>query len=459
MPKHVVVTPLTLPILFFLGAIVAGAVALSQPVCLTREDISWLDALFTATSAVCVTGLIVVDTGTHFSMWGQLVILVLIQLGGLGLMTYSSLVFYLWRRRVSLTDRIAVGQSLLHDPSFDLGRFLLFMVTMALSIELTGAVLLFALDSTGFSPYSAVFHSISAFCNAGFSLHADSLMHWRGNLGVNLVVMALITLGGLGFTVLNEGHLSLRLRFRGVNAGKRRRLSFHTLTVLKVSIFLSLAGGVVLFAVELGAPRGELARASAVPVWESALAAVFQSVTCRTAGFNTVDIGNLTNVSLFTMVLLMLIGGSPGSCAGGIKTTTFRTLVAFALSKLRGREQTVIRKRALDRDTVDKALTLTVFCLVLVVVSTLLLSISEGGETPHRMLRGQFLEILFEVASAFGTVGLSTGLTPTLSAFGKGVIIALMFLGRLGPILFLTVLQSWQVRPRYRWAEESMMIG
>ncbi len=459
MPKRAILTPLTLPIVLFMVAIIAGAAALSQPVCLSRQELSWLDALFTATSAVCVTGLVVVDTGSHFNVWGQIVILVLIQLGGLGLMTYSSLVFYLWRRRVSLTDRIAVGQSLLHDPAFDLGRFLLYLMAMALGIELAGALLLFVLDPSGFVPFSAVFHSISAFCNAGFSLHADSLMQWRGNVGVNLVFMLLITLGGLGFSVLNEGRGMLVGRLNGKGEGNQRRLSFHTVTVLKVSVFLSLVGGVVLLAVELAAPQGDLARASGISTWESALAAVFQSVSCRTAGFNTVDIGNLTNVALFTMVLLMVIGGSPGSCAGGIKTTTFRTLLAFSLSKLRGREQTVVRNRALDRETVDKALTLTVFCLVLVIVATLLLSISEGGETPHRMLRGQFLEILFEVASAFGTVGLSTGLTPTLSAFGKGMIIALMFLGRLGPILFLSVLQSWQVKPRYRWAEESMMIG
>ena len=458
MPKRTLVTPLSLPILLFLAAIVIGGVILEQPFCHPRQGLSMLDAMFTATSAVCVTGLVVVDTGSFFNHWGQSIILILIQLGGLGIMTYSSLVLFLWRRRVSLTDRIAVGQSLLHDPTFDLGRFLLFMVSVAVAIELAGAGLLLFIDPQGFHPFSALFHSISAFCNAGFSLYADSLTQWQGDLWINLVFIVLITVGGLGFSVLHEGAVSFMGRVWGGRWRMRRRLSFHAVTVLRVSLMLTLVGGVLITAMELMAYSGEFTRGD-VPIGGRLLAGLFQSVTCRTAGFNTVDIGYLTNVTLFMMILLMLVGGSPGSCAGGLKTTTFRAVTGFILSKLRGREQTVVRSRALDSETVNKALTLAVFGLLVVLVGTLLLSISEGGDTPHRMLRGQFLEILFEVVSAFGTVGLSTGLTSTLTPFGKCVIMVLMFLGRLGPILFLTVLQSWQVRPRYQWAEENMMIG
>jgi len=457
MPHRSPFSPLTLPIYFFLGAILLGAVLLKQEFCLAADGISWLDALFTSTSAVCVTGLIVVDTGSHFNTLGQGVILLLIQLGGLGVMTYSSLALYLWRRRVTLTDRISVGQNLLQNPNFHLGRFLLFMVGVTLAIEAAGAALLWVQDPAGFAPFEAVFHSISAFCNAGFSTNADSLMAWQGNLGVNLVFMALITLGGLGFAVLNEGVVAILQRL-GLRKG-RMSLSFHARVVLRTSLWLVVVGALWIFFMELPywlqAGGEDLPQSSA----GGALAALFQSVTCRTAGFNTLEIGAMTNVSLLFMIVLMLVGGSPGSCAGGIKTTSLRTLLAFMLAHIRARSQAVAGSRALDRDTVNKALTLSISAVGLILLSTLMLSISEGGGMPHSARRGELLEILFEAVSAFGTVGLSTGITGALSDFGKSVIMVLMFTGRLGPILFLSVLQSWHKPRHYKWAEESLMIG
>ena len=457
MAKYKIVSPLSLPIYCFLAAIIAGAIALRQDVCLAQGPLAWEDALFTATSAVCVTGLVVVDTGSFFTIWGQSVILLLIQLGGLGIMTYSSLVFYLWRKRVSLTDRLAVGQNLLHNPAFELGRFLAFMVLMTLGIEALGAAALYAMDPQGFHGFSAVFHAVSAFCNAGFSTYSDSLMHWKADLGVNVVIMTLITVGGMGFSVLHESALVLlhkaRLRADSI------RLSFHSRIVLQTSLILSMGGAVLLFAMELYSNYQYGVLRSPHLLYEEFLAGVFQSVTCRTAGFNTLDIGSMTNVSLFVMIILMLIGGSPGSCAGGLKTTTFRSIVAFVVSQVRGRQQTVVRNRALDKETMNKALTLFIFGSGTVILATLMLCISEGGDLPHTQLRGQFLEILFEVASAFGTVGLSTGITATLSDFGKSVLIILMFVGRLGPILFISVFQKWQTTPRFGWPEESMMIG
>ncbi len=453
------ISPLALPVYCFAAAILAGTVALRQEPCLSGTELSWLDALFTATSAVCVTGLVVVDTGSHFTLWGQGVILVLIQLGGLGVMTYSSLVLFLWRRRVSLTDRLAVGQALLANPAFSLGRFLLFMMAVSLSIEAAGALLLYGLDPQGLRPFEALFHSVSAFCNAGFSTRADSLVAWQGRLDVNLVFMALIILGGLGFAVLHESTVHLLDRSGLKRAGPGFRVSFHTRTVLRTTAALILGGAAFLWVMELPYWLQQPGVDTAEAVYRAALTGLFQSVTSRTAGFNSVDIAALTNVSLFLIVILMLIGGSPGSCAGGLKTTTFRTLVAFLLSQAKGREQTVIRNRALEPETVNRALTLTVFGIGLVIGCTLLLCISEGGVTEHAVRRGQFLELLFEVVSAFGTVGLSTGITAGLSPFGKVVLVVLMFLGRLGPILFLSLLQSWQVRPRYAWPKESLMIG
>ncbi len=451
--KQRLITPFGLPIYFFAVTIVIGTFLLQLEISWTQPGgISWLNALFTATSATCVTGLAVVPT-SGFTFFGQSVILFLIQLGGLGIMTYSSLVFYLWRKRVSITDRLAVGQSLLHDPSFNLGRFLVQIVVLCFSIEVVGALLLFACDPRGFAPYSAFFHSISAFCNAGFSLFDSSLMPWGKDAGVNGVIMVLIVFGGLGFSVLIDILQTARSRMTGREATPRK-LAWQTRIVLRTSVFLILLGWGVIFAAEWYDRSMGIDRIGA-----ELLKALFQSVSTRTAGFNTVDIGGMTNIALVIMLPLMLIGGSPGSCAGGIKTTTFRTIIAFARAQLLGRRQVVIDGYALEEKSVNKALILVILAVVTVVTATVILSISEGGDLPHLRLRGQVVEILFEVVSAFGTVGLSTGLTPTLTPVGKGVIIVLMFVGRLGPIAFLAFLQGWQTRERFAWPERDMLIG
>ncbi|EPR42343.1 cation transporter [Desulfovibrio sp. X2] len=450
-----VFSPFTYPIYFFLATILAGTVLLMLPGSLNGASIDFVDALFTATSATCVTGLAVVDTGTHFSRMGQGVILSMIQLGGLGIMTYASLVFYLWRRKVTLTDRLAVGQSLMHDSTFSLGRFLVRLVAWTAALEGIGALLLHSFDPHGFTPWSAVFHSISAFCNAGFGLHADSLTQWRGNAGVNLTIMGLIVLGGLGFSVIVEleGWLTGHLPWRRRGQRRKPRLSWYARTVLAVSAFLIVGGAAAIYMAEVvGLDRG-------LSFSEGVLAAFFQSVTCRTAGFNTLDVGQLTTISLLVMTFLMFVGGSPGSCAGGVKTTTLRVLWAFAVSKIKGRQQPVVGRFAVDRETVARAVSLTLVAIFLVAFGTLWLVVSEGGDVPHPAARGLFLEILFEVVSAFGTVGLSMGITPTLSVSGKIVITLLMFVGRLGPIVFLTALGRLQEQPRYVWPEESMLIG
>jgi trk system potassium uptake protein TrkH len=451
--KQRLITPFGLPIYVFALTIVAGTVLLHLEASWARPgSISWLNALFTATSATCVTGLAVVPT-SGFSVLGQTVILCLIQLGGLGIMTYTSLVFYLWRKRVTITDRLAVGQSLLHDPSFNLGRFLVQIVVLCFSIEAIGAFFLFACDPRGFAPFSALFHAVSAFCNAGFSLFDVSLMPWRAHVGVNGVIMGLIILGGLGFSVLIDILRTTRSRLVPGNRG-RKRLAWQTGIVLKTSLFLVLVGWVVIFLAEWHGGIGP-----ADQVGTRVLTALFQSVTTRTAGFNTVNIAGMTNIALVIMLPLMLIGGSPGSCAGGIKTTTFRTVIAFAWAQLLGRRQVVINGYALEEKSVNKALVLIILAVVTVLTATVILSISEGGDLAHVRVRGQIVEILFEVVSAFGTVGLSTGLTPHLTPVGKGVIIVLMFVGRLGPIAFLAFLQGWQTRERFAWPERDMLIG
>ncbi|MBI5556227.1 MAG: potassium transporter TrkH [Deltaproteobacteria bacterium] len=450
MKKHFSFPVIWLPIIFFGLVVLCGGVALHQPQCWRPGvRVTFIDALFTSTSATCVTGLAVIDTGTSFNRLGQTVIMILIQLGGLGILTFSALAFYLWRRKVSLTDRVVVGQGLLHDKGFHLGRFLVQIVLWTFSIEIIGALLLYARSPVSFHPFSALFHSVSAFCNAGFGLYNDSMMAWRGDFLVNIVIMTLIILGGIGFSVLVEmGNWSWsRLRKR-----MTRPLSWYCLVVVRTSFTLICFGAISIYLAEYA---GNLR----MPVVEAVLSSVFQSVTCRTAGFNTLDIGGMTNVSLLIMLILMFIGGAPGSCAGGIKVTTFRVLLAFSKSQILRRNQVVVGRFGIDGVTMNKAFTLLIFAVAIVFCSSVLLNITERGSLPDPAVRGLFLDTLFEAVSAFGTVGLSTGLTPKLSIPGKCIIISLMFIGRLGPILFLDALHILYRERNYTHPEESMLIG
>ncbi len=442
------VSPAFLPVYFFAAVIVLGGLLLHLPMSLRGEPVSLLDAMFTSVSATCVTGLAVVDTGSTYSIFGQIVIAMLIQIGGLGVMTYSSLVFYLWRRRLSMTDRIAVGQSLLSDPAFHLGQFLKQMVLVCVCIETVGAVALYAFSLGGIGWFSAFFHSVSAFCNAGFSLYPDNLMGFANDWPISFVFMALIILGGIGFYVLIEmpGYLRARLRRE-----RSARLSWQSAVVIRTSFWLIVVGWVIFFWTEFRQNGGH-----ALSVL---LPALFQSVTARTAGFNTMDIGAMTDTALFVMILLMVIGGSPASCAGGIKTTTLRVLLSFGAAQIKGRDQVVVDGYGVDFSTINKAMTLSIMAFVLILGSVFVLTITEGANVSHQIVRGKFIELFFEAASAFGTVGLSTGLTSHLSTPGKLVIMLLMFVGRLGPIVFLSMLQAWQTREHFSRAEKSMLIG
>lgn len=447
-------SPFWVPVYAFLATIIAGGLILKLDVCHPGKEISFLNALFTATSAVCVTGLAVVDTGSFFSRTGQSVILALIQLGGLGIMTYASLVIYLLGKKVSASDRIAVSQTLIHDPSFNIGKFVVGVVSAVLSIEAVGAILLNRMDPVGFHAFSAVFHSVSAFCNAGFSLYSDSLTSWKDHLGINSVFMALIIMGGLGFYVMTELWQKLRnFICRRKSPLTAHTLSWHTRIVLETSLFLIIAGGVALFFTE--SIKAHTIKGTDVDM----LAALFQSVTCRTAGFNSVDISEMANISLLSMISLMLIGGSPGSCAGGLKTTTFRAWLAFIISKIKGRSQIKVGWYALTEESVNRALTLLTIASVILGTAIILLSMTEGSYLPHSQTRGHFIEITFEAISAFATVGLSTGVTPDLSHAGKVIIITLMFVGRLGPVWLLTAINSWQSEPRYRLPEDDLPLG
>ncbi len=446
-------SPLVLPIIFFGVLIIIGSALLFSAESDSVEPLSWTDAFFTATSATCVTGLVVVDTGAYFTYFGQIIILFLIQIGGLGIMTFASLAFYLWRKRVSFTDRIAVGQSLLHDPAFHLGKFLIRLVAWTFLIEFFGAAFLFIQAPHIFSPFSALFHAVSAFCNAGFSLFPNSLMDWQGDWSVNLVFIMLIFLGGIGFSVLVELQTHCAKLIKPIRNKLREKLSWHSKTVLQTSIFIIIFGWVAIYLAEFVGYHRIMVADDAI------LTSLFQSVTCRTAGFNTLDIAKMTNVSLVIMLFLMFIGGAPGSCAGGIKVTTFRVLVSVITSQLSGKRQASIGQFGISEEIIRKALLLFICAGGIIFIASLLLNITEGGDLPHYQVRGQFLEILFETVSAFSTVGLSTGLTAKLTAAGKWILIVLMFVGRLGPLLFVAAVQSGQKTQYYTLPEENLIIG
>ena len=448
-------SPYCLPVWFFAGAILTGAVLLHLDASHPGGPLGFVDALFTATSAMCVTGLIVVDTGTYFSTFGQDVILALIQTGGLGIMTFTTLIIHLLGKHVSLNDRIAVGQSLLRDPSFSLPRFLLRVVLWTFAFEGIGAVVLWLMDPVGFSPYSALFHSVSAFCNAGFSLYPDSLTQWAGHGGINTVFIVLITAGGLGFFVLNECGTLLwkKIYCRKGGLCAPDRLSWHSTVVLETSFFLVVIGTVIIFLAEGAAGNASNG------LWHHFWTSLFQSVTSRTAGFNTLDIGSMTNVSLAFMMLLMLVGGSPGSCAGGIKTTTFRALCGFVWAQFRGWRQVRIGRFALDQHSLNTVVSLITMTFLLVGAGVMILAALDSGGGPYLMARDEFLADMFEVISAFATVGLSTGLTPSLGDGEKVAVIILMFVGRLGPVWLLSALQSWQSERRFRVPTANLPFG
>jgi len=441
-------SPESLLVAGFGGLIAVGTLLLSLPWS-HRGTVGVLDALFTATSAVCVTGLAVVDTGTDFSIFGQIVILILIQAGGIGVMSFAALAFQLLGRRLSLTAQAALTNSMLQrELASEFGSIFRRILGFVLITEGAGAALLFAgmvpARGAAHAAYSAIFHSVSAFCNAGFSLYADSLTGWRNNPIVITTMMLLIFLGGIGHPVVVDLWRRMRLARRRETSGPNR-LELSSAVALATSGVLIL-GGVVLLPV-FGLTPGE-------DRWTCRLwNALFQSVTARTAGFNTVDIGALPLASLMLIVLLMFVGGSPGSCAGGIKTTTFTLWLAKLWGFLEGGKWPRLFGRHIPGEIGRRASLIIGLAAMWNIVGLLLLLATERG-TPGIGMH----DVLFEQVSAFGTVGLSTGLTAELSVVGKLWIIATMFVGRLGP-LTVAVWAFARKAPGVRYPEGRIMIG
>ncbi len=444
-------SPARISILGFLILIAIGTTLLMLPSATTNDRLGFVNALFTSTSAACVTGLVVVDTGLALSTFGQFVVLVLIQVGGLGIMTLSTLFLLAAGRRPSLSGRLVIKDAFTQsgDRSF---RSVLHDVALFTCIfEGIGMLLMFL----RFLPdgnviqalYLSLFHSVSAFCNAGFSLFTNSFIPYQGDLLLNLVLSFLIISGGIGFLVLSE----LKRQFP-VNRRTWSRLSLHTKMVLTVSFTLLFSGSLLILVTEWHNTLAPLSVPSRF------LAGVFQAVTARTAGFNTLSIGDLANETLFLLILLMFIGASPGSCGGGIKTTTLGSLIALGFSRLRGHDLPQVFYRTISQESVGKAISIVILSMAVVTFGTMVLLATELGDIAHPQSRGKFLELLFEVVSAFGTVGLSTGVTPGLSAAGKLVITMVMFLGRLGPLVVAVAVSRGSSR-RYQYAEEGIMVG
>ena len=438
-------------LLGFLCLIVTGTSILTLPACSRRGRLSVADALFTSTSAVCVTGLVVKDTGRDFTYLGQVVILALIQAGGLGIMTLSTAMLVTLGRRAPLEERVALTGDLTDMGGPDYRRTIRHIFRFTFFTEAFGACCLlpaFALRH-GFVQglWSSVFHSVSAFCNAGFSLYSDSFRGFRDNVWVNLVICALIVLGGIGFVVVwDVGRYRKRRR-------KGYRLSLHSRVVLTTTGVLVLVGTTLIFLVERNVSCRGLGPGRAL------LASFFQSVTTRTAGFNTLPLSQLSNATLSVMIVLMFIGASPFSTGGGIKTTSLAVLVVMAISRFQGRDETVCWGRRLTPRVIARSVTLVLSAAAVVSLFFIGLMLIEQRNVPHTQGRGLFLESLFETVSAFGTVGLSMGFTAKLSLAGKLMITFLMYIGRVGPLSLILGLSMDVSGDPIRYPSEDVAIG
>jgi len=424
-------------VLSFTLIIALGTILLLLP-CSVPEDqpLSLVDALFTATSAVCVTGLIVRDTATAFTPFGQLVIIFLIKLGGLGYMILATSAAILLGRRIGMSDRAAIKQALNLDTAEGMGRFLRSVILVSISAELLGALIITIAYWNTYSPVKAIalgiFHSISGFNNAGFSLFSDNLMGAGGNLLVVTTIAVLVIMGGLGFFVIRE--------FMDIVLKKRKKLSLHTKLVITTTVLLLIlgAGGIWL---------------TSADNWEQAF---FLSISARTAGFNIQDMGALPAGTLFLLMPLMFVGASPGGTGGGIKTTTLVVVLLSVWATVRGKSDVVVFKRQVVPETIFKALMIVVTMGLILVVIALVLVVWENQKV---------IKILFEVVSALGTVGLSTGdggnlsLSALFSDFGKSLIILAMFIGRLGPLTLGLAAAYQGQHPQVKYPEGRVSIG
>lgn len=426
--------------------ILLGSLLLMLPAAsATGSAVGGFDALFTATSAVCVTGLVAVDTGTTYSRFGQVVLLCLIQIGGLGFMTFATLIFRLLGRRLTLRERLVVRESINEDRMGGLVQMIQWIALSTLTIELAGAALLsirmVPKYGWGDGLFYSVFHSVSAFCNAGFDLFGNfsSLTSFHDDVLVNLTVIGLVVFGGLGFAVLHDLCTEHRAE----------RLRLHTKIVLSTYGALLMFGFLFVLLVEWNNP----ATLGPLPVWEKLLAALFQSVTLRTAGFNTIDQADLLPATKLVNCVLMLIGAAPASTGGGVKVTTFAVMALVVRMVARGDSSINVFHRRLERTLVQRAVAIMLIAVGIVFIDVIALSLLQPGM--------EIMDIAYECASAMGTVGISAVGTPTLKLASKVFILITMYLGRIGPLTMALLLAHRQAatKENFRYPEDRVMIG
>jgi len=444
--RHLI--PTRIFVFSFAAFIMLGTLALWLPLSARESNLRFVDALFTSASAVCVTGLAAVDIGKDLSLAGQLITLVLFQVGGLGIITFSIVLFTLMGRGISFKGREITQSAFLHGPKKDFNLIIKKVLRYTFIIESIGAFLLFLRFvqefPVGQAFYHAVYNAVSAFNNCGYSLFPDSMMRYQSDILVNLTIMSLIILGGIGFIVLHEVIGKIR--------GTEKKLSLHTKIVLVTTAALILVGAACFYFMEMhNTLRGATTKTAL-------LSSFFQSVVARTAGFNTVDIGILTNSTILVIIILMFIGASPGSTGGGVKTTSFAILCLLIINRIKGNENVNIANRTIPPELVARTISIifaSALCIGL--ITSMLLLFSSRSLAPLAS-RYQFIEYVFETFSAFGTVGLSMGVTPKLNDAQKYAIILMMFIGRVGP---LTLAFAWYSARKkgITYAEESVMVG
>jgi trk system potassium uptake protein TrkH len=441
----------------FLFAILTGAVLLTLPMANTSgRGLEFIAALFTATSATCVTGLSVIDIGTELTLFGQLVVLSLIQLGGLGITTFGTFLLVIVGRRLSVQSEFVLMSSYGIDEVDGLRSLLRWTMGLTFAIEGVGAFLLWTrylhapsgLDlPPGIWPpvYYAIFHAVSAFCNAGFSLHHDNLIPFQRDPIYLFVIDLLIVLGGLGFLILYN---LITTKFWRRNLKTRGRITLHSKIALTATFLLIALGAAAFLSEEWGNTLKDL------PVLDKVGCSLFQSITPRTAGFNVVDMGQVKEITRFTTNLLMVVGGSPGSAAGGVKTTTMVVLIMTIIAICKNRKEMVIFSRTVPNTIVREALAIFVLALSLVLTAFGLLLVTEAPLKPDDASK-----LMFETISASATVGLSINLTPSLSNWGRLIIISCMFVGRLGPLAVALLIGAREESPRIRYPEEEIVVG
>jgi len=442
-------SPARIFVLSFAAVILTGAILLWFPFSATKGHLRFVDALFSSTSAVCVTGLVVIDIGKDLSTLGQVTTIFLFQIGGLGIITFSTVFFVLMGRGISFKGREIVQSTFLHTPTRNFVVILKSVLWFTFVFEFLGTLFLFIRFSRDFPAgtalYHAIYNAISAFNNCGYSLFSDSLMGYQGDLIVNLTIMGLIVVGGIGFIVQYEVFSKLR--------GVQKKLSVHTRIVMITTAILILSGAILFYLFE----RNHIIKG--IPVQTKILTSFFQSITPRTCGFNTVDIGLLANDTILLLIILMFIGASPGSTGGGVKTTSAALLTMMIWNRMKGNEDVSLFNRTVPKEITSRTISIIFASAFSIAIIWSVLLITGGGNLPITESRHFFVEYLFDTVSAFGTVGLSMGITPKLNDLQKYALIVMMFAGRVGPLTLAFSLSRATAKRGITYAEEGVMVG